>query len=53
LPQIGLVVGDAGTCPYRKSNPDVLMVQPSEEWVGNDAADGLDRPRNRRILVQR
>jgi hypothetical protein len=29
------------------------MVQSSEERLGNDAADGLDRPRNRRILVQR
>ena len=25
------------------------MVQSSEERLGNDAADGLDRPRNRRI----
>ena len=40
-------------CRYRKSNPEVLMVQSSEERLGNDAADGLDRPRNRRILVQR
>ena len=43
----------ADGCPYRKSNPEVLMVQSSEERLGNDAADGLDRPRNRRILVQR
>jgi hypothetical protein len=40
-------------CPYRKSNPDVLMMQSSQERLGNDAADGLDCPRNWRILVQR
>jgi hypothetical protein len=40
-------------CPYRKLNSDVLMVQSSEEWLGNNAANCLDRPRNRRILAQR
>ncbi len=39
-------------CPYRKSIPDVLMMQSSEERLGDDAADGLDCPRNWRILVQ-
>jgi hypothetical protein len=29
------------------------MVQSSEEWLGNNAANCLDRPRNRRILAQR
>jgi hypothetical protein len=42
----------ANPCPYRKSNPDVLMVQSAEERLGNDAADFLDCPRNWRILVQ-
>ena len=42
-----------GTCPYRKSNPDILMVQASEKRFGNDAANSLDSARNRRILVQR
>ena len=41
-----------GRCPYRKSIPDVLMMQSSEERLGDDAADGLDCPRNWRILVQ-
>ena len=40
-------------CPYRKSNPDVLMMQSSQERLGDDAANGLDRPRNRCILAQR
>src|SRR5271169_5481831 len=34
------------TCPYRKSNPDVLMMQASEERLGDDAADGLDHRRS-------
>ena len=41
------------SCPYRKLNSNVLMVQSSEEWLGKDAANGLDRPRNRCILAQR
>ena len=39
-------------CPYRKLNSNVLMVQSSEERLGNDAANCLDRPRNRCILAQ-
>jgi hypothetical protein len=31
----------AAGCPYRKSNPDVLMVQTSEVWGGHDTANGL------------
>jgi len=37
--------------PYRKSNPDVLMVQSSQERLGDDAANCPNRPRNRRILA--
>jgi len=41
------------TCPYRKSNPDVLMVQSSEVWDSHDAANGLNSTRRWCILVQR
>ena len=44
--------GLLGPCAYRKSNPEVLMMQSSQERLGNDAANGLDCPRNWRILVQ-
>jgi hypothetical protein len=44
---------DGERCPYRKSNPDVLMVQSSHERLGDDAASRLNGPRNRRILAQR
>src|SRR5215216_2599240 len=33
-------------CPYRKSNPNVLVVQASEERLGDDAANSLDGARN-------
>jgi len=32
-------------CPYRKSNPDVLMVQTSEMRDGHDAANRLSYTR--------
>ena len=41
------------TCPYRKSNPDVLMVQTSEVRDGHDAANGLNGTGRWCILVQR
>jgi putative transposase len=41
------------SCPYRKSNPDVLMVQTTEVRVGHDAANGLNSTRRWCILVQR
>jgi hypothetical protein len=39
--------------PYRKSNPDVLMVQSSQGRLDDDATNCLNRPRNRCILAQR
>lgn len=52
LPATALAV-PSPPCPYRKSNPDVLVMQSSQERRGNDAASGLDRTRNRCILAQR
>jgi Integrase core domain len=40
-------------CRYRKLNSAILMVQSAEERLGNDAANGFDRPPNRRVLAQR
>jgi hypothetical protein len=39
------------TCPYRKSNPYVLMVQPSKNGPPLDAPGALNKPSNRRILA--
>ena len=47
----GTTFTEISTCPYRKSNPDVLMMQSSEERLSNDATNGLDRTRNRCILA--
>ena len=40
-------------CPYRKSHPNVLMVQTSEVRIGHDAANGLNSTQRWCILVQR
>jgi hypothetical protein len=40
-------------CPYRKSNPDVLMVQSAQDRQAENAASRLNTARNRRILAQR
>jgi hypothetical protein len=41
------------SCPYRKSNPNVLVMQPAEMWLCEDPSDALHFARNRRVLVQR
>ena len=40
-------------CPYRKSNPRVLVVQAAENGPRLNEADGLNKPLDRRILVER
>ena len=40
-------------CPYRKLDPDVLVVQSAENWHRYDAAEWLDGARRRRVLIQR
>jgi hypothetical protein len=40
-----------GRCPYRKSNPSVLMVQPTKDRPHFDAPSALNDPSNRRILA--
>ena len=39
-------------CPYRKLDPDVLVVQSAQDWHGQNTTDGLDGARYRRILIQ-
>lgn len=38
-------------CPYRKSSPYVLMVQPTEDGPRFDVPGALNDPSNRRILA--
>ena len=40
-------------CPCRKLNPDILVVQSAQDWLGQNATDRLDGARHWRILVQR
>jgi hypothetical protein len=40
-------------CPYRKSNPNILMMKPTKEWNVLDAPDSLHCPADRKILAQR
>jgi hypothetical protein len=39
-------------CPYRKSNPSILMMESAQDGERFDASGSLNRARNRRILVQ-
>ena len=39
-------------CAYRKSNPDILVVQPAENWAAKNVPGPLDGARDRRILHQ-
>jgi hypothetical protein len=38
-------------CPYRKSKPQILMVQPTKDGPRFDAPRALNDPSNRRILT--
>src|SRR5258707_9673750 len=40
-------------CPFRKSYPDVLVVQPGQDRDGDNDTGPLDRPTQGRILAQR
>jgi hypothetical protein len=47
-----IVVGTGlNTCPFRKSYPDILMMQPSQNGYSDNAADALDNSPQWRILL--
>ena len=39
-----------GAC--RKSNPDILVMQPAQDWATKNVPGALDGARDRRILLQ-
>ena len=39
-------------CAYRKSKPDILVVQPAENWAAKNLPGPFDGTRERRILLQ-
>src|SRR3979411_2730623 len=48
----GIVAG-LDACACRKSNPDILVVQPAENWAAKNLPGPFDGTRERRILLQR
>jgi hypothetical protein len=38
------------TCAYRKSKPDILVVQPAENWAAKNLPGPFDGTRERRIF---
>ncbi len=40
-------------CAFRKSNPNILVVQPAENWATTDVPGEFDGARDRRIFPQR
>ena len=40
------------SCVCRKSNPDILVVQPAENWAAKNVPGPLDGAQDRRILLQ-
>jgi hypothetical protein len=50
--RIRALPGDSLMCPFRKSYPDVMVVQPRQDWDGDNDTAPLDRPTQGRILAQ-
>ena len=48
-----IVIGTVGGGPYRKSDPDILMVQSTEDGPWLDASDCVHRAQIWRVLRQR
>jgi hypothetical protein len=44
------IAGYTAGCPFRKSYPDVLMMQSSQDRNGGNVARSLDRSMQRRIF---
>jgi hypothetical protein len=40
------------SCACRQSNPDILVVQPAENWAAKNLPSPFDGARERRILLQ-
>jgi hypothetical protein len=40
------------SCPFRKSYPDIMVVQPVQDWDGDNDAGPLDCPTQRRVFTQ-
>ena len=47
------VVSPQGSCACRKSNPNILVVQPAQDRAAKNGPGQFDGARDRRILLQR
>ena len=43
--------GSSETCPFRKSYPDVFVMQSGQDWNGDNATRPLDGSTRRRIFL--
>jgi hypothetical protein len=52
--KVGFVVGLAilAGCVYRKLDSAIFVVKATENWVGRDGTEALDRAMERGVLVQ-
>jgi hypothetical protein len=41
------------TCPFRKSYPDIVVVQPGQDWDSDNSAGPLDCPTVGRVFAKR
>ena len=48
-----LTMDPRGSCPYHKSNPDILMMQSTKEGQWLDASDCVHRTSSWRVFRQR
>jgi len=51
--QIGADICIIGTCVYRELYPGILMMQTTEQWLGEDRPKRFYRPEDRTVLGQR
>ena len=49
----GLEPTDAARCPFRKSYPDVMVVQSGQDWDRDNGTGPLDCPTGGRVFAQR
>ena len=43
----------SGRCPFRKSYPDIMVVQPGQDWDSDNGAGPLDCPTCGRVFAKR
>jgi hypothetical protein len=47
------LLGETAPCACRKSNPNILVVQPAQDRAAKNGPGQFDGARDRRILLQR